>query len=71
MLDSTFELKCLYLYINDYFIGVIIDIGRITSNKNRNKVQVAISSRQCLRFLYLGFFFNFCRRFFILTLLPF
>jgi len=35
MSDSAFELKCLDLYINDYLIGVIIDIGSITSDKKK------------------------------------
>lgn len=35
MSDSAFELKCLDLYINDYLVGVIIDIGSITSDKKK------------------------------------
>lgn len=44
VLDSAFEFKCVNLHINDYFMGVIIDIGSITTNK----VKVAISLRKCL-----------------------
>lgn len=42
-MDSGFEFKCLNLYKNDHFKGLIIDIG-----SSKNRLHVAISSRQCL-----------------------